>query len=243
MPRKPSTAATRMVKPSPIVARTIIGDSDVGQDVQEARCAACRRRRPAAHRRTATAEPPRLGIDDAGEERPVGQRQRQHRAFDRRRHELRERERQHELRDRQHHVGDPHDRLRQPAAAIAGDAGRAARRSASPADDGERHLQRAARAEDDAGEDVAAEIVGAERIGGAGRLQPAQQMGRAGIFRVGRDPGAEERQRPARPAPCRAPITAGHVARQLAEDRLTACSRSRGSSRPCTTSIRMLTTA
>ena len=66
-------------------------------------------------------QPPRLGIDQAREERPIGQRQRHHRAFERRRHQLRQGERQHQLRQGEKHVGDAHDRLGQPAAAIAGD--------------------------------------------------------------------------------------------------------------------------
>ena len=132
---------------------------------------------------SAVAQPPRLGIDHAGEEGPVGQRQREHRGFERRRHQLRQRERQDQLRQGEKHVGDAHDRLGQPAAAIAGDE---PERHADPVgdhDDDDRDFERAARAENDAGEDVAPEIVGAERKGGAGRLQALQQMGGGGILR------------------------------------------------------------
>ena len=64
---------------------------------------------------------PRLGVDEAGEERPIGQGQRDHRGFERRRHQLRQRQRQDQLRQGEKHVGDAHDGLGQPAAAVAGD--------------------------------------------------------------------------------------------------------------------------
>jgi hypothetical protein len=80
-----------------------------------------------------------------------------------------------QLRDRQHHVGDAHDGLAQPAAAIAGQQAERHADQHGDADDGQRDRRGAARAQDDAREDVPAEIVGAERIVAAGRLEAAQQ--------------------------------------------------------------------
>ena len=188
------------------------------------------------------AQPLRLGMDDAGEVGPVGERQRQHRAFDRRAQQLRQGEREDQLRQCEEDVGHPHDRFRHQAAAIAGDEAERHADGHGEADDHQCHLQRAAGTEDDAGEDVPAQIVGAEGEGGAGRLQSAQQMRRAGVFRVGRDPGAEDRQDDD-PDDQQRPDHRRHIAEELAQDQHQYRSRMRGSISACTTSVRMFTTA
>ena len=83
--------------------------------------------------------------------------------------------------------------LGQPAAAIAGNK---PERHADPGgdhDDDDRDFECAARAENDPRQQVAPEIVGAERKGGGGRFQALQQMRGGGILRMRRDPRAEQR--------------------------------------------------
>ena len=139
-------------------------------------------------------EPPRLGVDDAGEEGPVGQRQRQHGALEARRHQLRQRQRQDQLRHGEKHVGDAHDRLGDPSPGSS--------RPIEPerhadqhrdADHHQRDRERPARAEDDAGEDVAAEVVGAERMSPARRLEAPEKMGGGDVAGVGREQRCEDR--------------------------------------------------
>ena len=136
---------------------------------------------------------PRFGEDQPGEERPVGHRQRDHRAFERRVHQLRQGQGKDQLRQGEEHVGDPHDGLRHPAAAIAGDEAERHADSGGEDDDDQRHFERAARPEDHARQHVPAEIVGAERESAGGRFQPLQQVRGGGVLRVGCEPRPENR--------------------------------------------------
>ena len=111
------------------------------------------------------AREPRIG-------RPGGERDRDHRVLDARAERGGEGERQHQAREGQEDVGDAHQHGVDPAAEISrGQPDREADRHHDDRDQGD-DGQRDARAEEDARVDVAAELVGAERMRGRHRLQP-----------------------------------------------------------------------
>src|SRR4051794_31115703 len=81
-PRNPSTAATRMVNPRPIVARTMIGEIALGRMCANTiRGAGADPLQRVDKKRDA--QTPGLGKDKPREERPICQGQREHRAFER----------------------------------------------------------------------------------------------------------------------------------------------------------------
>jgi hypothetical protein len=106
-----------------------------------------------------------------------------------------ERERQQQRGERQEDVGDPHDHVVQPAAGGAGqDAERHADEGAERehAEDDE---QRRPRAVEHAREDVAAELVGAERMAAPGRGQRVHRVRHGpGVGGMWRDERREDRQ-------------------------------------------------
>ncbi len=117
-----------------------------------------------------------LGAGDAGVRRPGGDRDGEDRVLDPRLQRGDEGEREDQPRERHEDVGDAHQHEIDDPAGIARD--RADQEPDRPDDDGDEadDQQRHARAGDDAGEDVAAEIVGAEPMRGAGRHQALVQI-------------------------------------------------------------------
>ena len=144
----------------------------------------------------ALGERARLGVDDARGLHPVHQRDHHGDDPQARLEDRGEADRQQQRREGHHQVGEAHQRAADPAAEIAGgDADQRAdqqrRAIGDDADD-----QRGARAEEDAGQQVAAEQVGAEPEVGVGRQrrafqrQPVEDL-LVGI--VGGEPRREER--------------------------------------------------
>ncbi len=110
---------------------------------------------------------PRLGVDHAGEPRPVGDREREDHVGQRRAQGLGDRDGEHHLRDGEEDVGDPHQRVAGPAVVVAGhqadrhaDDQRGAHRDEADED-------RDARPEEQTAVDVRPHAVGAEPVGAA----------------------------------------------------------------------------
>ena len=133
----------------------------------------------------------RLGPRQPRDRRPGGQRDRDDGVLEpgpQRRHEG---ERQDQRRERQEDVGDPHQHRVEPAAEVAGE--RPDREPDRPDDDRDQRddRQRDPRAVDDAAEHVAPDLVGAEEVRAARRLQHRRQVLQVGVLR--RDQRREHR--------------------------------------------------
>jgi hypothetical protein len=113
----------------------------------------------------------RLGLPQPYVARPPRQRQRDHRVHDPGAERADHRQGQEQRRDRQEDVGHSHDELADRATHVAGhDAQRHTDERGHQRDD-EADLQRHPRAQDHARIDVVADLVGAEPVRGARRLQ------------------------------------------------------------------------
>ena len=171
-PRKPSAAAVRIVKPMPIEVRTMIGEMTLGST-----CSRMRRQRRGAERGRASMKisflsDARLGVDEAGEPRPVGDGQREDDVRAARGQRLRDGDGEHDLRHGEEDVGHAHQQIARPASGGSRRRGRSARRSASEAPTAiDADQDRDARAEQEAAVDVGAHPVGADQCAAAGRLQ------------------------------------------------------------------------
>ena len=130
-----------------------------------------------------------LGAGEAGVGRPGGDRDGDDRVVDAGAQRGDEGQGQDQAREGEEDVGDPHQDGVEPAAGIACEgADQEADRADDDRDQGD-DGERDARAPDDAGVDVAAELVGAEPVGGRGRLQALGEV--LGDGRLRGEPGGE----------------------------------------------------
>ena len=213
----------------------------------------------------------RLGLDREGlalyephVARPPDERERHDRVHDPGAERPHDGERQDERGHREEHVGHAHDRVPDHAADVARDDPEGHADQPAHEGDEEADPEREPRAEDDARVDVVADLVGAEPVGGAWRLElPVEMHGPARVLGVGHDEGpgrgdqeegeherqAEQRGRAPRENPCVAPELAhrGRVALEPGQERgarqclvhhAAPASRVRGSSQPYARSTR-----
>ena len=153
-----------MTTPSMRVPSTMAEFSDVGQDV----AAHDRLLRTPGHdgqaHEVALPEREDLAADDARIPRPVDGGQDDHDVPHAGAHHGREEDREGQRRQRQPRVRDAHDHLVDPAAEIAGQDAEPGADDAGDDDRGEAHDHGHARAEDEARQHVAPDVVGAEEV-------------------------------------------------------------------------------
>ena len=118
----------------------------------------------------------RLGTGQAGDGGPGGQGDGQHRMVEPRAHGRHEGQRQDQAGERQHHIGQAHQHGVDPAAEVARHHAHRQAQRAHHHGDQHHDEQRDAGAVQQAAEHVAAELVGAEPVAGAGRQQGPGQV-------------------------------------------------------------------
>ena len=164
---------------------------DVGQHVQHGQAPGRSAQRRRALDEDFLLERARLGVDHAGEPRPVGDRQREDDVGQRWAERLGDGDGQHHLGHRQEDVGHAHQQIAEPAVVVAGQQTDRHADQQRGADRDHADQDRDAGAEQQAAVDVGAHPVGAEPVGRAGRPQP---LGRVQLEHVVGMRGQHRRQ-------------------------------------------------